>query len=259
MLSPSDARSRFRVAVTRWLWITLALTLVVSVSAVIVYARPSASWRHAYIATQALRIVATPGLASTTYDALVAHEETANIARAIAGGQLFSSPSFAEAVDQTLLAQHAVLVSRYGSDVPSRVSSSEIASALSASDTGDIVTLTCRGASAAGANTLLSGAVAVLAGTDDLRTLLPPSNASLTPYSALVQPTSAYVAAHLDDEVVAAARQELLTRIALGVLASLAVTILLAESELRRHAVRLPETETVSASTPDATPIGKRS
>lgn len=253
-LPPESAVARFSLALARRLWIALVLALVVGAGAIIQYARPSASWRHAYVATQALRIIVAPGTATTTYDAYETHQETDGIARAIARGGIFSTPTFIAAMDRLLVSQHAKLAARYGSDVPGDVSPADLASALAASDSGDSVTLTCRWNSPAGTNALLSSAVTVLAGADDLRSLLPVTALAQTSDSVLAYPTGAFGAAHLDNTVASAAWQELLMRIALGLLVGLLVAALLASLTLRNSTIRLPET----ASTPDSTLAGKR-
>ncbi|HLJ81090.1 MAG TPA: hypothetical protein VKT52_06355, partial [Ktedonobacterales bacterium] len=103
---PDGAAFRFGAALTRRLWIALALTLVVAVGAIVLYARPSASWRHAYIATQAVRIVVATGSAASTYDAYLAHQEAEGLARDLASGAPFSSVAFYNAVATMLATQH---------------------------------------------------------------------------------------------------------------------------------------------------------
>src|SRR5579859_1263049 len=116
-----EAVIRFGAILARRLWVALTLTLVVTIGAIFVYARPSASWRHAYIATQAARIVTGIGSESSSYDAYLARQGAEGLARDIASGALFSSATFDTAITTTLMAQHAVLVSRFGAGVPSSV------------------------------------------------------------------------------------------------------------------------------------------
>jgi hypothetical protein len=134
----------------------LVLTVVVAASALFLFVRPAASWRHAYVATQVVRIIADSGSASTSYDTYLAGEEANGLARAMANGAVFSSVAFDDAITTTLQAQHNVLVARFGANVPASVSASDIAAAFSAADSGDVVRVACRWSGAAGANALLS-------------------------------------------------------------------------------------------------------
>src|SRR5579859_1508568 len=227
-----EAVIRFGAILARRLWVALTLTLVVTIGAIFVYARPSASWRHAYIATQAARIVTGIGSASSSYDAYLANQKADGLAHEMASGAVFTSAAFDDAVATTLMAQHVSLVSRFGMDVPGSVSAGDIAAAFSATNSGDMVTLSCRWSNAAGANALLSTTISVLDGADDLRTLMP-SAAAQAPDVAQAAPIGTFSAAHLDPSAAGAARQELLARIALGALFGLAVVVLLASLTLR--------------------------
>lgn len=249
---PDGAVFRFGVALARRLWIALALTLVVAAGAMILYARPSASWWHAYIATQAVRIAVTTGSATSTYDAYLAHQEAEGLARDVASGALFSSAAFDEAVVAELATQHTALVARFGTGAPSGVAMSDVAGALTATNNGDIVTISCRWSSAAGANALLSAATSILTNTDDLRALAPAGEVAQCPNVALAQPTGSFIAAHSDPSVADAARQELLARITLGALFGLAIAVLLAGLSFRFPAARMEIT-----AAPDATSASK--
>ena len=69
--SPAGAASRYGAALARRLWIALVIAVVVAAGAAILYARPSAPWRHAYVATQTLHIVTATGSDGTQFSATV--------------------------------------------------------------------------------------------------------------------------------------------------------------------------------------------
>ncbi|MGH2515488.1 MAG: hypothetical protein ACRDHP_07515, partial [Ktedonobacterales bacterium] len=248
---------RWRAALVRRIWIGMALALVVTAGALVLYARPSASWRHAYVASQSVQVVAVTEASGSSYDAYLARQESERIARSFAGGGI-QSAAFDDAVVRSFAAQHAALVTWFGADVPTRVSSGDVAAALVAQDTGGLLTLTCRWNSAAGANALLSTAVSVLAGAGDLRRFLGASTAAQSAEVALAQPTGAIVMARLDASTADAARQELLARIALGVVFGLAAVLLLAALSLRSGAARVTQPMPAPEATPDTAATGNR-
>lgn len=252
--SPEGVVSRFGAALARRIWIALLLIGVTSFSAVFLYARPSAPWRHAYVATQMMRVVTSVGSTATSYDVYLAHQEAQSVARDIADGSLFSFTSFEIAVTNTLAAHHASLVSRFGSDVPSEVSASELASALTATNSADVVVISCQWINGGGASALLSAAVSVLAGASDLQALLPPGERAQIADSAMIQPTDALVPGRLDASIAAAARQEMLTRIALGVTFGVAITLLLAVIAIQADPARASK----AAVLPTVNPAGKQ-
>lgn len=243
-----QAARGFGAALVGRLRIALVIAAVITLGALVLYAAPWASWRHAYSATQEMVIVVAADGASSTYDAYVSRQEAERIARDIASGMVFSSFTFAEAVARTLAAQHDLLVSRFGADIPRTISISDVAASLTATHTADAVSLTCHWSNAAGADALLSAAVSVLVASDDLRTLVPSDEGTQLPDAALARTASSASPSRLDPAATSAARQELLTRIAMGVIFGLIVALLLAWWSIRAAAARAQErTPTASA------------
>lgn len=242
-----QAARGFGAALVGRLRIALVIATVVTLGALALYASPWASWRHAYSATQEMVIVIAAHGASSTYDAYVSRQEAERIARDIASGMVFSSFSFAEAVARTLAAQHDLLVSYFGADTPRTISSSDVAASLTATHTADAVSLTCHWSNVAGADALLSAAVSVLMASDDVRTLLPSDEATQLPDAALARTANSASPARLDPAATSAARQELLTRIVLGVIFGLIVALLLAWWSIRAAARAQERTPTASA------------
>lgn len=249
-----QAVRRFSVVLVGRLRIALVIAIIITLGALGLYASPSASWRHAYIATQEIAIVVAAGSTSTTFDAYLSQQEAVSIARGISSGVVFSSFSIDEAVASTLSAQHDTLAARFGANIPRAISASDIAGSLSATHTADVVSLTCHWSNAAGADALLSAAVSVLITSDDVRTLLPSDEGAQLPNPALARTTSAITLVRLDPSAASAAWQETLTRIVLGVIFGLVIAILLAGWSICATVARAHERTTTTR----ATPSGKR-
>lgn len=247
-----QAIRHFGAALVGRLWIALAVALFVALGALVLYAAPSASWRHAYMATQNVRIVVLTSSASTSYDDYLSQREAESIARGIASGAVFTSYSFQEAVMRTLAAQHDTFAAHFGADTPRTVTASDIAASLSATHTADVISLACHWNTAAGANALLISAVAVLTASDDVRSLLPSEEAAQQPNAALARTASAISPARLDPAAATTAWHELVVRIALGACFGLITALLLAGLSIRDTAIH------AHSRTADATPASKR-
>lgn len=159
--------SRVRDAVAgvrrRW-WVAALLVLLVALGSLVQYYGPGARQRDAYLATRSLRIVVLSANASTAYDAYVASRQEDEIARALATAGTLSAAWLDDAIAARMRADHLT---------PS-LSSQTIATALSATHSGNLVTLTTRGRTSAEADALATAAAEVLS-SSTLASVLPPA------------------------------------------------------------------------------------
>lgn len=176
--------SRVRGAVVgvrrRW-WVAALLILLVALGSLIQYYGPGARQRDAYLATRSLRIVVLSANASTAYDAYVASRQEDEIARALTTAGTLSAAWLDDAIAARMRADHLALP----------LSSQTIATALSATHSGNLVTLTTQGRSAAEADALATAAAEVLSSTT-LASVLPP---------ALVPPSGDYLGVRMEGSI----------------------------------------------------------
>lgn len=208
----------------RLLWLLpLAVALLIAAGALYEYAGPPAAANRVYIATQQLRLALPVAGATSTYDAYLARQSEDTAARALASGAPLQSP----ALDATIAARYATAYadlpqSAAHAGAPRRVTSAEVAAALTATHTGNRVTLTAHWQSPQGARALLTAAVTTLAEDGVAVPAAASGPASITVAVQVAGPAST---ATVDSTVAAAALHTLLVRLAFAVAAG-AVTLL---------------------------------
>jgi hypothetical protein len=195
----------------RWWWIAALVTLVTLFLAAYGYA----STRPIYVATQHLTIVLLPPDGATATEVARTEQDEQAIARLLVQGNIFAS----RPLDAAIAAQ---LASHGGQGAG--ISASNIATAVLATHTGNMVTVSARWSSPGGARALVTATAAALADG-----ALQPSAAQagdMPPGASLrvevdVPPGQAVV----DEAVAGMARGLLLGRIALGVVAGLVLAV----------------------------------
>lgn len=220
-----------------WL-LPVAVALVISAGAFYEFAGPPAAGRHVYVATQQMWLAVPVTGAGTTYDAYLARQEEDAAARTLATGGLLQSGT----VDAEIAAQYAAERGREppagaGAGVPSTISSTNVGAALSATHTGNLVTLAARWQTADGARALLSAAVETL-----VRVGVPISAAAESgagaPTVVLAQVAGPESGVALDSAVEAVALDTLLARLGFAVAAGLVMLAVVWVVVVRRGARR---------------------
>ncbi len=163
-----------------------------------------------YVATHAVTIVILPAGTPSAQESFFAQEQALATARRIVSPGFLTAPAFGRAVSHALASatDHALR----------EASPSALGRALSASHAGNTITLTAKWGSATGADALVIAAAAVLASGD--LAILDLFGSREAP-SFLVAPGGSH--AMVDEETAAAARDTLLLRLALAVLAGILV------------------------------------
>lgn len=210
----------------------LVVAAMVAVGALYQYAGPPAAARHVYIAAQPLRVVVPVAGAASSYDVYQAHQAEDAGARALVSGGLLQSERLDTAIAQEYAVErgHALETSTAlvrNAVVPATVRASDVASALSATHTGNLVTLYARWHTPAGAQALLAAATQTLVSNEGTQAL-GASGTSAAPgavFPAAIQADGGASGATLDSTVEAAALQTLLIRMAFAVAAGV-VTLL---------------------------------
>ena len=211
-----------------WLF-PLVVALLIAGGALYQYAGPPAGARHVYVASQSLRIAVPLAGGASAFDAYVAHQaESAVAATLVSGGALQSQALDGEIANQ-YSSLRGPLAAHFGPATPNTVTASQVASALSASHTGNRVTLFARWHTPAGAQALLTAAATALIAPGS--TLAHVAGASQL---VVVQADGPASTAALDASVEAAARQTLFVRLAFAVAAGL-LTLLVVAFAVRRR------------------------
>lgn len=216
---------RLRVALAplrrRW-WFGALVLLLVAAGSLWQYIGPGAA-QHVYLVRQAYQIVVLPAGSSTTYSDYLAQQQEAAIARAMTSGGLLTSPT----LDTAILARAShYLPYPYNADSSLAASSAaSVGAALSATHSGSAVVITARWPSATVAAALARGAHDVLTSGNFTTLLAGVSLPAISPSSATISLDAQNEASQptLDADAEAAARQTLITRLVLGLLAGLAL------------------------------------
>jgi hypothetical protein len=193
--------------VRRWWWVIALVTLLIASLALIGWLRTPT----VYVATRSVAIATLPPGTPSAQDSYFAEQQTLATARLIASPRFLTAPTFDRAVSHALIS------------APDRTlhvaSPSALGRALSASHAGNTITLAAKWGSAAGAEALVAAATHVLASSDPA--ILALFGSGEAPRFLVV---SGNPRAVVDAETADAARNTLLLRLALGVLAGVLVT-----------------------------------
>jgi hypothetical protein len=190
-------------ALRRWWWIAALVTIVTLCLAVYGYA----STRPIYVATQHLTVVLLPPGAATATEVARTEQDEQTIARLLAHGGIFASPPLDAAIASQLAAHGG-----QGAGITAK----DIASAVTATHAGNIVTLSARWREPGGARALVTAVAAALGGG----ALLPAvTQAGVLPPGASLRVEADGPPARpvVDQAVAGTARALLLGRLALGV------------------------------------------
>lgn len=222
------ARVRRAVAAAqrRW-WLVASLVLLVAAGSLIQYFGPGAAQRDSYNATRSLRIVVVPVGASTAYDGYVAEQQEDEIARMLTTGGVLSSGRLDDSI-AARMRSHGVR------------GSLSTAAALSATHSGNLVTLTARGRTTAEADAIATAAVETLSSAA-LASLLPSTPVPQSGDALLVQVEGSASQPVRDATQDEAAMWQIATRIVLALVAGVFLTALLGWWASRRLRMqRLP-------------------
>ncbi len=151
-------------AVRRQLWVAALVVALVAVMAVARYAA-TAGARHQYTATQTLAVQVLPSNGGGTNAAALAQQLADRLSRALASGAPLAQPAFARAVAAQVAQERSQGAARFGANEAATLAHLDpvaIGSALVAAQTDDLVVVTARWPTAAGAWALASAAGAVL-------------------------------------------------------------------------------------------------
>jgi hypothetical protein len=206
----------------RWWWLAALTCLVVVATATWRDLGPAAPRR--YLAIQRFAVVILPpGGAHTSYTASLAHWQEQEVARAIAEGQLLTSPDFVQAVMEQAQSKTAGR---------QRFTARAVAEALGATHDGNVVTLVAGWPTAPGAAALLTAAEETLA--QEAPTVTPPADdAAAAGRLVRLETVGARGAPLLDPALVDTLRADLVARLAAALVASLCL-VALAEWRWRR-------------------------
>jgi hypothetical protein len=219
------SRVRGAVAATqRCWWLVALLVLLVAAGSLVQYVGPEAVQRDTYIATRSLRIVVVPSEASTTYDGYVAARQEDEIARMLTTGGLLGSARLSADIARQM--RISPRVTRLG------------ALNISATHSGNLVTLTIRGRSPYEANTRATAAVETLDSTM-VSSLLPSTLRPTSSETLLVQAEGSASQPVRDATQDAAAVWQIVARIALAFVAGVLLALLLGWWMSRSQARRL--------------------
>jgi hypothetical protein len=238
MRFPEGGMSRVRSAVVaaqrRW-WLAALLVLLVAAGSLVQYVGAGVAQRDSYIATRSLRIVIVPSGASTAYDGYVAARQEDEIARMLTTGSLLSNGRLDDGI--------AVRMRSHGVRGSLSTLASTAADALSATHSGNLVTLTARGRTTAEADAVATAAVETLSS----ETLSSPVLASFLP-SALIPQSDDALLVQAEGTVSPPVRDatqdeaavwRIATRIAIAFVAGVFLTLLVGWWMLRPQARRL--------------------
>lgn len=214
---PSRVRGAMAAARRRW-WLVVLLVLLVAAGSLVRYLGPGATQRDSYIATRSLRIVVVPVGASTAYDGYIAVRQEDEIARTLATGGLLSDAR----LDAAIAVRMRVDNLRGSLDAHAIAS----ATALSASHSGNLITLTARGRTAAEADAIATAAVETLS-SEALVSLLPSALVPQSSDALLVQAVGSASQPMRDTARDAAAVWQILARIAIAIVAGIILTLLM--------------------------------
>ena len=188
--------------VQRWWWVMALVTLLIVSLALIGWLRTPT----VYVATRSVAIATLPAGTPSAQDSYFAEQQTFATARLIASRGLLTAPAFDQAIVHTLASTRDHTLRE--------ASPLALGRALSASHTGDTISLTATWGSATGAEALVTAAGNALASSDTAILALFGSGEAPR---FLVAPGNPQ--AVVDEEAASAARNTLLLRLALAVLA----------------------------------------
>ena len=215
------------IIVRRWWWVMALVTLLIGSLALIGWLRTPTG----YIATRAIAIAALPAGTPSAQDSYFAQQQTLATARFIVSPRFLTAPAFDRAIAHAL------------ASTPDRAlrgaSPLALGRALSASHTGNVITLAANWPSAPGAEALVTAATGILASSDPAILALFGSGESPRFLVAAGNPTTI-----ADEETAAAARNTLLLRLALAVLAGVLVMGTVGLLERRRYETMATDGET---------------
>lgn len=157
-----------RRGMPRLIWaLPLIAAAIIAAGALYQFAGPPAAARHVYVASQQLRVVVPVAGAASSYEVYLAQQAEDAGARALVSRELLQSGQLDAAITQEYATERehapeagAALAARAG--VPATVRASDVAAALSATHTGNLVTLYARWHTPEGAQALLAAAVITL-------------------------------------------------------------------------------------------------
>jgi hypothetical protein len=213
--------------VRRWWWVMALVTLLIASLSLIGWLRTP----MIYVATRSVAITTLPAGTPSAQDSYFAEQQTLATARLIASPGFLTAPAFDQAIARALIS------------APDRTlreaSPLALGRALSASHTGNTITLTATWGSAAGAEALVIAATNALASSDPAILALVGSGEA--PRFLM---TSGRSQAAVDAETADAARNTLLLRLALAALAGVLVMGAVGLLERRRYETMATDGET---------------
>jgi hypothetical protein len=196
------------IIVRRWWWVMALVALLIGSLALIGWLRTPTG----YIATRAIAIATLPAGTPSAQDSYFAQQQTLATARFIVSPRFLTAPAFDRAIAHALAStpDHALR----------EASPLALGRALSASHTGNVITLAANWPSAPGAEALVTAATGILASSDPAILALFGSGESPRFLVAAGNPTTI---ADEETAAAAAARNTLLLRLALAVLVGVLV------------------------------------
>ena len=194
------------IIVRRWWWVMALVTLLIGSLALIGWLRTPTG----YIATRAIAIAALPAGTPSAQDSYFAQQQTLATTRFIVSSRFLTAPAFDRAIAHAL-ASTADRALREASPLA-------LGRALSASHTGNTITLAADWPSAPGAEALVTAATGILASSDPTILALFGSGESPRFLVAVGNPNAV-----VDEEAASAARNTMMLRLALAVLAGVLV------------------------------------
>lgn len=230
--APDAGMAQYASHMPRALWLLpLVVAVVIAAGALYEYAGPPAASRHVYVVSQALRVSVPVAGAASSYDAYTAHQKEDAVARDVASGGLLQARALDAAIAQEYAAERGRAPEAGSAGARATVSAGDVASALAATHTGNLITLYARWHTPGEAQALLRAAVATLTAEEvpNLPALSPAvsGSGSQTAVSVLIQVDGAASGATLDGAVEAAATQTLLVRLGFAVAAGVVVLLAL--------------------------------
>jgi hypothetical protein len=192
--------------VRRWWWVMALMTMLIASLSLIGWLRTPT----VYVATRSVAIATPPAGTPSTKDSYFAEEQTLATARFIVSSGFLTAPAFARAISHALASTPDSALRE--------ASPLALGRALSASHTGNMITLAANWESATGAKALVTAATNALTSNDPAVLALFGSGEAPR---FLVAPGSPQ--AVVDAETADAARNTLLLRLALAALAGVLV------------------------------------
>jgi hypothetical protein len=215
-------------AVRRQLWAAALVIAVVSAIAIMRYAGPGAAARQRYVASQTLVVQALPPDGGGVYAAATTQALGERLALELAAGAPVSQLAFGRATAAQVAQDHALVAAHFGagSAAPLDILGAQVvADALSASVSGDRVTVTSHWPTAAGAWALVNAAGETL--TADPDGMLGPMPAAPEGASLRVVALGPVTSPALDPAPGQAARLRLVETLLLGLVGGVAVAFVL--------------------------------